>query len=392
MFEFAAKSRVRAGVKLSLRRGVALLAVSLAAGSPAFAKAGPSKAAAQKAVVPSSAELAAGLARDRAGAALREEKYPAAVLDASGCLAALKAQTAAIKNLELAGDCALIVARARFQLGDLSGAAEALADQKGKLGGLEAYGEKLSRASGAAPRRECESNRKRRFMRVAALDPNGPAGREGFRAGLGGCALRCWRCSSAAAAQAGRASGASRTVGGGARRAWPGHGCVLLAALAIGAAASDAGATESAVSAGRATACSGAREQRRRRAISGAIFPIIRRRKRSRRSRHNWPRSPEVRSQSHPGAIGLTRARSSSSTLACPSWRRPGGANRAPASLRRRAVGGGSWFLGAPRWQPMDGAARAGPPLAEAAKSGEPRVASGGDVAPRPRARPPRGK
>ena len=75
-------------------------------------------------------------ARDRAGAALGHGANDEAAREAASCLS-LSSEG------ELTADCGLILARARFQRGELAGAAETLAGLRGKLGGLEAHGEKL---------------------------------------------------------------------------------------------------------------------------------------------------------------------------------------------------------------------------------------------------------
>ncbi len=74
--------------------------------------------------------------RDAAGEALAGRHDADAAQGALDCLRTLPGPDAA-------ADCALILAHARFQQGDLAGAAAALEGTRGKLGMLEAHGEKL---------------------------------------------------------------------------------------------------------------------------------------------------------------------------------------------------------------------------------------------------------
>jgi soluble lytic murein transglycosylase len=109
-------------------------------------------------------------ARDRAGGALLRSQYLEATRDAAVCA------KYATPGSELETDCALELARARFQLGDLAGAAAALAPLEGKPGPLAAYVERLFGESLLLSGKAKEAQAPLRA--AIALEPAGPIGQE----------------------------------------------------------------------------------------------------------------------------------------------------------------------------------------------------------------------
>jgi soluble lytic murein transglycosylase len=127
-------------------------------------------AQAEKTLSIASGPKAGSEARDRAGVALLRSQYSEATREAAAC-----AKDAA-PGSEIEADCALELARARFQLGDLAAAAAALAPLEGKPGPLAAYVERLLGESLLLSGKPREAQAPLRA--AIALEPAGPIGKE----------------------------------------------------------------------------------------------------------------------------------------------------------------------------------------------------------------------
>ena len=153
--------RTAQGFAVAVMRAIALGALLVA---------GPLHAQAKKTTSVEGVPKAVSETRDRAGAALLKSQYSDAARDAAACV------SDAAPNGEIAIDCALELARARFQLGDLPAATAALAPIEGRPGPLAAYVERLLGESLLLSGKAKEAQAPLRA--AIALEPAGPIGQE----------------------------------------------------------------------------------------------------------------------------------------------------------------------------------------------------------------------